>query len=207
MGSVAHWENVFSQKKQNEVSWYQSVPKTSIEFIEMSNIPKTANVIDIGSGNSYFIDYLVDQGYENIYALDISQQALERLQQRLGDRASKVNWIVVDVIDFKPKVKFDYWHDRAAFHFLSDRKDIDKYIQLTSNYIANGGKMMVGTFSDNGPLKCSGLNITQYSKEALAELFSIYFRKIKCIEEKHSTPFETFQNFTFCSFLKGSNNE
>lgn len=202
MNKKEHWENVFSQKQQNEVSWYQPVPKASIEFFESNNIPKDANIIDVGSGDSYFIDYLVDKGYNNIYALDISEHALNRLKTRLGEKANSVHWIVSDVLDFKPSINFDYWHDRAAFHFLSDPNDVNKYISLTSEYIKPNGKMMVATFSDSGPLKCSGINIKQYSKEELANQFSKSFQKIKCIEETHPTPFNTTQNFTFCSFVK-----
>ena len=202
MNKKEHWENVFSQKQQNEVSWYQPVPKSSIDFFESNNIPKDANIIDVGSGDSYFIDYLVDNGYKNVYALDISEHALSRLKKRLGEKANSVNWIVSDVLDFKPAMHFDYWHDRAAFHFLSDPNDVDKYISITDEYINKNGKMMVATFSDSGPLKCSGISIKQYSKDELSNQFAKSFEKIKCVEETHPTPFNTIQNFTFCSFKK-----
>ncbi|CAN5562664.1 class I SAM-dependent methyltransferase [soil metagenome] len=202
MNRKEHWENVFSQKQEQEVSWYQPVPKSSIDFFESSNVPKTANIIDIGSGDSYFIDYLIDNGYQNIYALDISEHALMRLKNRLGERAKDVHFIITDVLDFKTAVKFDYWHDRAAFHFLSTSNDVNKYISISDEYINYNGKMMVATFSDSGPLKCSGINIKQYSKGELANQFSKSFEKIKCVEEAHLTPFKTIQNFTFCSFIK-----
>lgn len=202
MSKKEHWENVFSQKQQNEVSWYQPVPKASIEFFEANNVSKDAKIIDVGSGDSYFIDYLIDKGYKNIYALDISENALNRLKNRLGEKAQSVHWIVSDVLDFKADTHFDYWHDRAAFHFLSDPNDVNKYISITDEYINKNGKMMVATFSDSGPLKCSGINIKQYSKDELAEQFAKLFEKIKCVDETHPTPFNTTQNFTFCSFVK-----
>ena len=202
MDRKQHWENVFSQKQENEVSWYQPLPKSSIEFFESQNIPKNANIIDVGSGDSHFIDYLVEKGYENIYALDISEYALLRLKKRLDDKAEKVHFIVSDIIDFRPSVKFNYWHDRAAFHFLADTGEVDKYISIANEAIAPKGSLMVATFSDSGPLKCSGLNIKQYSKNDLETQFSNYFQKIKCVEEVHPTPFNTNQNFTFCSFKK-----
>ena len=127
-----------------------------------------------------------------------------RLKIRLGAKADKVHFIVSDILDFKPTVKFDYWHDRAAFHFLADKDEVNKYISITQNYIAPKGKMMVATFSDSGPLKCSGLNIQQYSKSDLENQFANYFDKIKCVEETHPTPFNTSQNFTFCIFIKKS---
>lgn len=202
MDKKQHWDNVFSQKKQSEVSWYQPVPQSSIEFFESNTISLHANIIDVGSGDSYFIDYLVEKGYENIYAVDISENALLRLKNRLGSKADKVNWIVSDILDLKTDVCFDYWHDRATFHFLSDTKEVNKYLEITNDSISKNGKMMVATFSDSGPLKCSGLEIKQYSKQELELRFSAHFNKIKCVEETHATPFNTNQNFTFCSFQK-----
>ncbi len=202
MDKKQHWETVFASKQQNEVSWFQPVPNSSIEFLESYNISKKSNIIDVGSGDSFFIDYLVENGYENIYSLDISENALLRLKNRLGSKSDKVNWIVSDVLDLSANVQFDYWHDRAAFHFLSDPDDVNKYISITKDYISTNGKMMVATFSDSGPLKCSGLNIKQYSKDELNNKFSQFYTKIKCVDETHITPFNTNQNFTYCSFKK-----
>lgn len=202
MNRREHWENVFSRKQEDEVSWYQPLPKSSIEFFESHELPFDANIIDVGSGDSYFIDYLVDRGYKNIYALDISEHALSRLRIRLGKRGNTVQWIVSDILNFKTDIKFDYWHDRAAFHFLSDTTDIDKYIQISSTYINADGKLMIATFSESGPEKCSGLNVKHYSKAELEHQFENYFHKIKCENEVHQTPFNTKQHFTFCSFLK-----
>jgi SAM-dependent methyltransferase len=203
MNKKEHWETVyFLRNNKHEVSWHQPVPKSSIDFFESNSVPKDAAIIDVGSGDSYFIDYLVDNGYQNVYALDISEHALNRLKIRLGDKANRVHWVVSDVLDFKAPVTFDYWHDRAAFHFLSDSNDVDKYVSITTNYIKPNGKMMLATFSDSGPLKCSGINVKQYSKDELATQFSNTFEKIKCVDEVHPTPFNTTQNFTYCSFKK-----
>jgi len=202
MEQKQHWENVFSTKQQNEVSWYQSIPQNSIDFFESQRIPLTANIIDIGCGDSYFIDYLVKKGYSNIYALDISENAIQRLKKRMGDNAHRINWIVSDITNYEPTVNFDYWHDRAVFHFLTKKEDIQKYIEIVNNNIQKDGKMLVATFSKKGPLKCSGLNITQYNTEDLEEIFS---EKFKCIEHKyieHTTPFNTTQHFTSCLFKK-----
>jgi ubiquinone/menaquinone biosynthesis C-methylase UbiE len=112
-----HWDNIYSTKATDEVSWFQPYPKTSMEFVELFNLPLTANIIDIGGGDSHFVDALLEKGYKNIYVLDISAKAIERAKERLGNRASKVHWIVCDVTEFEPPVQFDFWHDRAAFHF------------------------------------------------------------------------------------------
>jgi len=202
MNNKEHWENVFANKKQTEVSWFQPIPQESIDNFESQNIPKSANVIDIGCGDSYFIDYLINQGYENIYALDISENALQRLKERLGANTDKVNWITSNILDFKPVVKFDYWHDRAVFHFLKEPTAILKYVSIVNEIVNKNGVMMIATFSKNGPLKCSGLDISQYDSQELNETFVEYFACIKTQSIVHSTPFETTQNFTYSLFLK-----
>lgn len=197
-----HWENIYSTKVQKDFSWYQPVPAQSIEFFETFDLSKDAKVIDIGAGDSYFVDYLIEKGYSNIYVLDISANAIERAKLQLGINAGKINWIVADIVDFKSDIKFDFWHDRAAFHFLLNQPQIEKYLDNANAFIAANRFMVVGTFSDSGPVKCSGLEIKQYSKEELAQRFATNFKKIKCVDETHTTPFDTNQNFTFCSFQK-----
>ena len=197
-----HWDKVYSTKAENEVSWFQQYPKTSMEFVELFNLPLSANIIDIGGGDSHFVDALIAKGYTNIWVLDISAKAIEKAKQRLGKSASKIHWIVSDVTDFKPPVKFDFWHDRAAFHFLTTENQIYKYVSIAENAIKKDGYLILGTFSENGPAMCSGLNVKQYSKTSMSARFEIAFERIKCIEEDHTTPFNTIQNFLFCSFKK-----
>lgn len=197
-----HWEHVFTTKAEDEVSWFQPYPKTSMEFVELFNLPLDANIIDIGGGDSHFVDALLDKGYQNIYVLDISANAIERAKQRLGERASKVHWIVSDITEFEPPVQFDFWHDRAAFHFLTTQDKIYKYVSIAEDAIKKDGYLILGTFSENGPTKCSGLEIKQYSEASMSARFEIAFDRIKCIQEDHKTPFNTVQNFLFCSFKK-----
>lgn len=197
-----HWENVFSTKQENEVSWYQRKPQTSINFFIDNNIPQNAKIIDIGGGDSYLIDSLLELGYTNLFLLDISENAIQRIQNRLGAQAEKVTFIVSDVLDFQSETTFDVWHDRASFHFLTSDSDIQKYKEIVTNSMAQNGFLFMGTFSENGPLKCSGLEITQYSEEKFETLFETKFEKIQCFEENHQTPFNTIQNFIFCTFKK-----
>jgi SAM-dependent methyltransferase len=197
-----HWENVFSKNAEDEVSWFQLYPKTSMEFVKLFNLPLNANIIDIGGGDSHFVDALLDEGYKNIYVLDISATAIERAKKRLGERASKVNWVVSDVTEFEPPVQFDFWHDRAAFHFLTTENKIYKYVSIAEDAIKKGGYLILGTFSENGPKECSGLQIKQYSEASMSARFEITFERIKCINEDHKTPFNTVQNFLFCSFKR-----
>lgn len=199
-----HWEKIYSTKKANEVSWTQEVPETSLGFIHSFNLPKNSAIIDVGGGESKFVDFLLDEGYSDITVLDISELALKKAQLRLGERASKVKWIVSDITEFKPLQKFDVWHDRATFHFLTSKDQIEKYIELAAQSVNPNGFMAIGTFSENGPTKCSGLDIKQYSESELERTLTYYFRKIRCITEDHITPFHTIQNFLFCSFKKAA---
>ncbi|MFN2440008.1 MAG: trans-aconitate 2-methyltransferase, partial [Chitinophagaceae bacterium] len=196
------WDDIYKSKAEDEVSWFQRYPKTSMEFVELFNLPLNANIIDIGGGDSHFVDALLDKGYRNIYVLDISTNAIERAKQRLGNKASKVHWIVSDVTEFEPTVQFDFWHDRAAFHFLTTENKIYKYVSTAEDAIKKDGYLILGTFSENGPKKCSGLEIKQYSEASMSARFEIAFDRIKCITEDHKTPFNTIQNFLFCSFKK-----
>ena len=197
-----HWENVFATKAETEVSWFQSYPKTSVEFLELFDLPLDANIIDVGGGDSHFVDALLEKGYTNVYVLDISANAIERAKTRLGNNANKVNWIVSDITEFEPTVKFDFWHDRAAFHFLTDDEKIYKYVAIAENAINKDGYLILGTFSENGPTKCSGLEIKQYNEASMSARFEVAFNRIKCVTEDHVTPFNTIQNFVFCSFQK-----
>jgi len=197
-----HWDNVYSTKAENEVSWFQPYPKTSMEFIELSKLPQSANIIDIGGGVSHLAEALLDEGYQNICVLDISANAIERAKQRLGKRASQIHWIVSDITEFNAPVQFDLWHDRAAFHFLITEEKISKYISIAENAVKKDGYLVLGTFSESGPEKCSGLEIKRYSETLMSTRFEKTFNKIKCIHEDHTTPFNTIQNFLFCIFQK-----
>lgn len=194
----SHWENVYNIKQPHEVSWTQDIPTTSLNFITGLLLPKSASIIDIGGGDSNLVDYLLDEGYENITVLDISEKALERAKQRLGKRAENVRWIATDITEFEPTGKYDVWHDRAAFHFLTTQEQIDKYISIAENTVS--GHLIIGTFSVSGPLKCSGLEISQYDEAGIEAILSHGFDKVKCITEDHTTPFNTTQNFLFCCF-------
>jgi cyclopropane fatty-acyl-phospholipid synthase-like methyltransferase len=202
MSKKEHWENVFSTKTEKEVSWYQDYPSTSMEVIESLNLPKNAAIIDIGGGDSYLIDALLEKGYTNLYLLDISAKAIERIQARLAERAKNVKFIVSDVLDFQTDITFDLWHDRASFHFLTEEKEIKNYSENVAKYISTEGNMIIGTFSENGPKKCSGLDITQYSEEKMKAVFGSIFDLQTCFTHDHTTPFETIQNFIFCTFKK-----
>lgn len=185
-----------------DVSWYQSTPETSLEFLNQSNITTTAKIIDIGGGDSFLVDHLLDLGYKDISVLDISEASIERARKRLGDKGKNVKWIIEDATTFKPTEKYDFWHDRAAFHFLTDKQEISGYLKTAQENITPTGVMVIGTFSEKGPKKCSGVEVKQYSENSMNDRLKMFFEKIKCLTVDHRTPFDTIQNFVFCSFKK-----
>ena len=198
----SHWEQIYKTREFTEVSWYQTIPETSLEFIKYFNVPITAKIIDIGGGDSYFADHLLALGYQDITVLDISETAIHKAKNRLGDRAKQVKWIVTDVTSFTPTEKYDFWHDRATFHFLTTDEEIGQYLTIVQKSINSTGVVIIGTFSEKGPEKCSGIRIKQYSEASMTKLLDDFFQKIRCISVDHKTPFNTIQNFIFCSFQK-----
>ena len=196
-----HWENIYEKKNEDEVSWFQKIPNSSIKLIKSTGIvnPK---IIDVGSGRSKLLKRLIDCGYNDLTYLDISEAALKKSKEFLGDQSNKVKWIAEDILNFKTEEKFDVWHDRAVFHFLTEQNLINKYVELVSKNISNSGHLIIGTFSENGPLKCSGLNVNRYSKELIEETFLKNFRLINTFHIDHKTPFNTTQNFLFSHFIK-----
>ena len=200
MNNQDHWENVYCTKQPDEVSWTQENPKTSLDLINGFNLPKSVSIIDIGGGDSNLVDYLLEQGYYNITVLDISAQALEKAKKRLGKNADKVKWIVSDITNFKPTEIYDVWHDRATFHFLTTTEQIKTYFSIAQKAVKQ--YLTIGTFSDKGPKKCSGLDIKQYTESELVATFDNAFEKINCTTEDHTTPFNTTQNFLFCSLKR-----
>lgn len=196
-----HWENIYQTKQPNDVSWTQDIPRISLEFIQKARLPKDARIIDVGGGDSKLVDYLLQEGYNDLTVLDISRAAIERAQQRLGNQAGLVNWIVGDVLDFHPTEKYDCWHDRAAFHFQTEEAAIEQYLSIAREAVR--GIIIIGTFSVDGPKKCSRLEIKQYDEGGMKNKFEKFdFKNVECKREDHITPAGSVQNFVFCSFIK-----
>lgn len=197
-----HWQNVYDKKNENEVSWYQKSPKLSLEFVKSLNLSLDAEIIDIGAGESRLVDNLLEMGFVNLSVLDISSKSIEKTKKRLGLKSKLVNWIVSDINNFNPTKKYDLWHDRAAFHFLKDSVEIDNYVKLVKSSLHNQGDLIIATFSENGPLKCSGLEVSRYSENSISDLFNNDFELIKSQKSIHKTPFSTSQEFLFSKFKK-----
>jgi ubiquinone/menaquinone biosynthesis C-methylase UbiE len=199
-----HWEDLYAQKGPQEVSWFQSMPVVSLDLFAEYGVPRNARIIDVGGGDSLLVDHLLDRGFNDVTVLDISGKALMKAQERLGDRASQVQWIEADATSFDAPEPFDVWHDRAVFHFLTSEADVDRYIEQLARLLKPGGLLILATFSENGPEKCSGIPVHRYSEaEMMARLQKVCDR-IKCFTIDHVTPFDTVQNFLFCAFRKAA---
>jgi SAM-dependent methyltransferase len=197
-----HWENIYHTRNPEELSWTQIVPEISLKLIHSFHLLKEARIIDIGGGESRLVDCLLDEGFKNISVLDISETALSRARKRLGARAEKVNWVTGDITQLQIEGQYDLWHDRAVFHFMTGKEARTCYREQAKKAVSSGGYLIIGSFSENGPEKCSGLPVRRYSKTSLVEELSDGFELIQCLTEQHITPFETAQEFVFCSFRK-----
>jgi SAM-dependent methyltransferase len=195
-----HWENIYATKGMQEVSWFQKVPITSLELINQVAENKQDPIIDIGGGDGFLVDNLLALGYTDITVLDISKNAIDRAKKRLGKLAEKVKWIVADITEFVPNKEYVIWHDRAVFHFLTEQQDKENYRKLVNRAVS--GYFILATFSDQGPDKCSGLEICNYAKQDMQAFFSFNFRMTSSFKYNHPTPFGTYQNFIFSVFNK-----
>jgi 2-polyprenyl-3-methyl-5-hydroxy-6-metoxy-1,4-benzoquinol methylase len=197
----AHWDSVYAAKGEAEVSWFQETPSPSLELLHLV-ARSSSTVIDIGGGESRLVDSLLAGGFENITVLDLSAKALAAARARLGDKGNKVKWIVGDVTEWRPSETYDVWHDRAAFHFLTDQNQQTAYIQRLQAALRPGGHAIFGTFALDGPEKCSGLPVTRYSAESLSVLLGADFVLIDSRHHEHSTPWQTVQRFQFSTFRR-----
>lgn len=200
--SSKHWDKIYSEKQNDEMSWFQEIPERSLELIREIKLKPSDKIIDIGAGDSRLVDSLLGMGFQDLTVLDISLLALQKTEKRLSENGYSIKLIESDVTKFKPTEKYKLWHDRATFHFLTKKEQIEAYIQVASEALETDGYLIVSTFSKTGPEKCSGLEISQYSDTDLKQLFQKYFTNIKCIEDTHETPWGSKQDFVYCGFKK-----
>jgi len=196
-----HWETVHAEK-QDAVSWFQQAPETSLELLLQDGLAEDAAIIDVGAGASRLVDSLLEKGYRNLAVLDIADSGLARARERLGARAAEVDWIVADITAWKPEHLYDAWHDRAVFHFLVDGDDREAYRRALRAGLKVGGRLVMGTFADDGPEKCSGLPVRRYSAQALAREIGEGFEMEHARIEMHRTPTGNRQNFQFVVFKR-----
>lgn len=199
MKEKEHWENVYTTKKSNEVSWFQEHAHRSLKLIEDANIPKTSAIIDVGGGASTLVDDLLDRGYESLTVLDLSRAALATAKSRLGGRAAHVQWMEANILDADLKAqKYDVWHDRAVFHFLTTAEERSTYVEKVFNAVKPGGLVIIATFAEDGPTKCSGLPVMRYNAQELHAEFGAAFQLLGQEKESHLTPGGNEQKFVYC---------
>ncbi|QHO76420.1 SAM-dependent methyltransferase [Bradyrhizobium sp. CCBAU 051011] len=205
-GRKAHWENVYTTKGESEVSWFQQSAAPSLDLIVQAGATRESAIIDIGGGASRLVDSLVEQGFEDVTVLDLSAAALtvarSRLESHLGASAEKVGWIVADVTTWKPARAYDIWHDRAAFHFLTDASDREAYIACLGSGLRIGGHAIIATFAPDGPEKCSGLPVSRYDSASLGQTLGAAFQLVDTQRHEHSTPWGARQAFQFSIFRR-----
>ena len=195
-----HWDHVYQDKSALEVSWYQQKPALSLEMIKHTGVVKTSAIIDIGGGASTLVDCLLSDGFTNISVLDISANALRQAQQRLGSKAGNIHWLVTDITSFIAAAKFDLWHDRAVFHFLTENADRLAYVSVLKRSLQPGGHVIMAAFGIGGPVKCSGLDIVQYDANKLCNELGVEFTLVEEASEIHLTPAGKEQKFGYFRF-------
>jgi 2-polyprenyl-3-methyl-5-hydroxy-6-metoxy-1,4-benzoquinol methylase len=201
VSSREHWETVYGTKTPDAVSWFQPHAELSLKLIRATGVQTSAAILDVGGGASTLVDDLLDLGHANLTVLDLSATALTAAQSRLGARASAVHWQVADVTTVGlDSASVDVWHDRAVFHFLTTAEQRAAYVHTLLHAVKAGGHVIVATFAEDGPEKCSGLPVMRYSASALHAEFGAAFTLITQERESHTTPFGAVQQFTYCYF-------
>jgi len=198
----AHWQRVYKEKGENQVSWFQERPTISLELIEAAGLDRSSAIIEIGGGASRLVDVLGETGYRDLTVLDISESAVSIAKMRLGERAAMVKWIVADVTQWQPTRSYDLWHDRAAFHFLTDESDRSAYIDRLTKAVRPGGHAIIGTFALDGPERCSGLPVVRYDATQLSAALTPAFALVDMRRDDHKTPWGAIQHFQFSVFRR-----
>lgn len=193
----SHWQRVYTDKEPVDVSWYQRVPSTSLRLISVTGAARSGPVLDAGGGASTLVDQLLAAGYTDISVLDVSGKALERSRARLGEQADAVHWIESDVTAFVPSRRYEVWHDRAVFHFLTDPGERSKYIDVLERTLLPRGHLLLATFGPEGPQRCSGLPVQRYDIGSLQLLFADRFELRDHALEVHQTPAGSAQQFLY----------
>lgn len=195
-----HWQNVYQTKGERDVSWFQEIPTISLDFIQATGVAADASIIDIGGGASRLADALVAKGYCSVSVLDVSERALATSRDRLGLRAKDITWIVADVTAWQPDKNYHLWHDRAAFHFLTEPADRVAYAECVRKAVRPGGHVIIGTFAPEGPERCSGLPVVRHDAASIGETLGPSFKLIESHRHDHKTPGGTVQRFQFSRF-------
>jgi hypothetical protein len=202
MERATHWNTVFTTKREDEVSWFEELPAASLRMLEACGLTESTCVVDVGGGDSHLVDYLVDRGLDCLAVLDVSGAALERARGRLGPTAAIPTWLEADVTGTWTLQQMDIWHDRAAFHFLTEPRERVAYRSHLLQTVKIGGSVIIATFALDGPEKCSGLPVVRYSPDALARELGSNLQLVESVSHVHTTPLGRTQSFQYSRFRR-----
>jgi len=197
-----HWNAAYASKGATGVRWFEERPQISLDLIHLTGASTSTSLIDVGGGASRLVDALIEEGWRSLAVLDLSAEAITAARERLGTRAVLVEWIVADATKWKPQRTYDIWHDRAAFHFLTEPADRAAYIAAMKAAIGPGGHAIVATFAPDGPERCSGLPVVRYDLDTLAAELGPSFKPVKHLRHSHVTPWNSIQKFQFSLFKR-----
>jgi 2-polyprenyl-3-methyl-5-hydroxy-6-metoxy-1,4-benzoquinol methylase len=199
MQSKEHWDQVYSNKPTDGVSWFQEHAEQSLRLIRGTGVAKSASIIDVGGGASTLVDDLLRDGYSELTVLDLSAAALAAARVRLGEQAERVKWLEANIVTAQlPFQAYDVWHDRAVFHFLTAADERRSYVDKVLRSVKPGGHVIVATFAEDGPTQCSGLPVMRYSASELHAQFGGQFELLRHEGEEHHTPAGKVQKFVYC---------
>ncbi|WP_269933466.1 class I SAM-dependent methyltransferase [Aminobacter sp. HY435] len=199
---AAHWDGVYHSKSEDGVSWYQQTPEPSLTLLRLAGALPSSAIVDIGGGASHLVDALLELGFGDVTVLDLSQAVIDADRTRLGTLAGDVEWICADITHWSPARRYDVWHDRAAFHFLTDPADQAAYAATLARALGSGGHAVIGTFAPDGPEKCSGLPVVRHDAESIGKVLGHGFELVETRRHDHRTPWDSVQHFQFSTFRR-----
>lgn len=199
MTSKKHWDDTYEQRGSANVSWFRQHLDLSFALIRQVAPSRDAAIIDIGGGASTLVDDLLAANYHDVTVLDLSSAALAVARNRLGSAGTGVTWIDGDITKVElPASRYDLWHDRAVFHFLTSPIERERYVAAIRHALKPGGHVIMATFALDGPEKCSGLPVARYGAGSLHAQFGEQFELLDSRPETHVTPAGKEQRFVYC---------
>lgn len=193
-----HWENIYKTRDHKQLGWYQNVPQISLTLLSQIKAKPSQSIIDVGCGASTLVDHLIELDYRDIVLVDLSNETLLAIKNRLGEHGDIPTYLCEDITQASFTKAFDIWHDRAVFHFLTEDKDRTNYMTTLNSNLSSSGRAIIGTFSLNGPTTCSGLPIMQYDEEKMRiELAKAELELIDSVTDIHTMPNGSDQEYLY----------
>jgi trans-aconitate methyltransferase len=201
--AAAHWDAAYAQG-DGTCSWSEERPDMSLRMLGAAGVSAADAVIDVGGGASPLTGVLLDRGFRDLTVLDISAAGIQHARHRLGALAGQVHWLTADVLSWHPRRRYQAWHDRAVFHFLTTGKRRQLYLRTLDAATAPGAIAVFGCFAPDGPQHCSGLPVARYSPAQLARQIGARWLLIRQDREEHVTPAGIIQPFTWIALRRQS---